>query len=77
MGYRRPVLSTNTGSVTVESFNRAGIEFVFTELDVAITFCRQVALRSGHVASRSRYGECAACFSCCSKKAERVYFQRA
>jgi hypothetical protein len=41
MRYRRPVLSTNTGSVTVESFNRAGIEFVFTELDAAITFCRQ------------------------------------
>jgi hypothetical protein len=41
MRYRRPVLSTNTGSVTFESFNRAGIDFVFTELEVAITFCRQ------------------------------------
>lgn len=41
MRYRRSVLSTNTGSVTFESFNRAGKQFVFTELDVAITFCRE------------------------------------
>jgi len=26
---------------SAESFNRTGIDFVFTELDVAITFCRE------------------------------------
>jgi hypothetical protein len=38
MRYKR--VSTNTGGVNFESFNRAGIDFVFTELDLAITFCR-------------------------------------
>jgi 23S rRNA U2552 (ribose-2'-O)-methylase RlmE/FtsJ len=33
-------VSDNTRA-TAESFNRTGIDFVFTELDVAITFCRE------------------------------------
>jgi hypothetical protein len=40
MRYKRPVVATST-AVSFESFNRAGINFVFTELDVAITFCRE------------------------------------
>jgi hypothetical protein len=40
MPNKRPSVSHNTRA-TAESFNRTGIDFVFTELDVAITFCRE------------------------------------
>jgi len=40
MRYKRPAVAT-TPAVSFESFNRAGINFVFTELEVAITFCRE------------------------------------
>jgi hypothetical protein len=38
---KRPVVSTDLRRKAVETFNRTGIDFVFTELDVALTFCRE------------------------------------
>ena len=43
MPYKRLNVATDTAA-RVESFNRTGIDFVFTELDVAITFCRESLL---------------------------------
>ena len=43
MPYKRPNVTADTAA-RAESFNRTGIDFVFTELDVAITFCRESLL---------------------------------
>jgi len=40
MPYKRFALSTNMENIGFESFNRAGKTFVFTEMDLAITFCQ-------------------------------------
>jgi hypothetical protein len=40
MPNKGPKVSASTRAST-ESFNRTGIDFVFTELDVAMTFCRE------------------------------------
>jgi hypothetical protein len=38
---KRRIVPTSLGREAAESFNRTGIDFVFTELDVALTFCQE------------------------------------
>ena len=41
MPHKKRVFSTNLMREAAETFNRTGIDFVFTELSVALTFCQE------------------------------------